>query len=208
MQQGRLARVIEEAHAQGALLDGHRLCLLMPLTLVALRDRLKPLWTQGVKLPLAGLTRATREQMRLPRGMLAVERYLKGEDLTVIRRELAVSKLQWRKWWRGFQDAAASVEKDASVLAEHMDMPQELINGWQELWHQYRNHQASQERLGKTLPVKLPAALIDEDDRLRQRLLTEHGYSPAAASSFMQELQDLAVACGVRRDILQAARIY
>lgn len=30
MQQGRLARVIEEAYANEALLDGNRLCLLMP----------------------------------------------------------------------------------------------------------------------------------------------------------------------------------
>lgn len=35
MQQGRLARFIEEAYSQDALLDGNRLCLLMPLTLVA-----------------------------------------------------------------------------------------------------------------------------------------------------------------------------
>jgi hypothetical protein len=103
MQQGRLARMIEEAYTLGALLDGNRLCLLMPLTLVASRERLKPLWQQGAKLPLAGLTRATREQMRAPRGVLAVERYLQGEELTTIRRELAVSKLQWSKWWRGFR---------------------------------------------------------------------------------------------------------
>ena len=55
MQQARLARMIEEAYTQNALLDGNRLCLLMPLTLVALRERLKPLWLQGAKLPLAGL---------------------------------------------------------------------------------------------------------------------------------------------------------
>lgn len=190
MQQARLARVIEEAHSQGALLDGHRLCLLMPLTLVALRDRLKPLWQQGVSLPLAGLTRATREQMRVPRGVLAVERYLKGEELSVIRRELAVSRLQWSQWWRGFQDA---IDEDIKVLAQRLDLPDGLIAGWQELWYEYREHPAIKERLGKTVPAKQPAALIDEEDRLRQRLLTEHGYTPAAASSFMQELRDLAV---------------
>ena len=62
MQQARLARVIEEACAQEALLDGHRLCLLMPLTMVALRERLKPFWQQGVLLPLA------RHDPRRPRG--------------------------------------------------------------------------------------------------------------------------------------------
>ena len=53
MQQNRLARMIEEAYAKEALLDGNRLCLLLPLTLTALRERLKPLWEMGVILPLA-----------------------------------------------------------------------------------------------------------------------------------------------------------
>jgi len=190
MQQGRLARVIEEAYEQEALLDGQRLCLLMPLTLVALRDRLKPLWRQGVNLPLAGLTRATREQMRASRAVLAVERYLKGEDLTTIRRELAVSWLQWSRWWRGFQDAVAGLGEDTATVARLSGFPAELILGWQELLSKYREHPASQERLGKPVVVKQPAALVDEEDRLRQRLLTEHRYTPAAACSFMQELRD------------------
>lgn len=192
MQQARLARMIEEAYTQNALLDGNRLCLLMPLTLVALRERLKPLWLQGAKLPLAGLTRATREQMRALRGVLAVERYLQGEELITIRRELAVSKLQWSKWWRGFQDTVAA-EEDAAVLAERIDLPGELIAGWQVLWQVYGEQPASKERLGKKVPVSPPAPVTSEEERLQQRLLNEHGYSPAAVRSFMQELRDLAV---------------
>ncbi|HZW98362.1 MAG TPA: DUF1670 domain-containing protein [Bacillota bacterium] len=192
MQQARLARMIEEAYTQDALLDGNRLCLLMPLTLVALRERLKPLWQQGAKLPLAGLTRATRGQMRALRGVLAVERYLQGEELITIRRELAVSKLQWSKWWRGFQDTIAA-EEDAEVLTGHIDLPEELIAGWQKLWQEYGEQPASKERLGKRVPVSPPAPVIDEEERLQQRLLNEHGYSPAAVRSFMQELRDLAV---------------
>lgn len=68
MQQGRFARIVEEAHAQGALLDGNRLCLLMPLTLVALRERLKPLWQQGVSFPLAGMTRGRQGTDARPPG--------------------------------------------------------------------------------------------------------------------------------------------
>jgi len=193
MQQGRLARVIEEAYAKEVLLDGQRLCLLLPLTLVALRERLKPLWQQGVMLPLAGLTRATREQMRAPRAVLAVERYLRGEDLSTIRRELAVSWVQWKRWWRGFQDAAAQVGEAPEALSLHIGFPAELIAGWQELLSKYRDHPASKERLGNPVAVKQATALIDEEDRLRQQLLNEHGYTPAEARSFMQELRDLAV---------------
>ncbi len=193
MQQGRLARMIEEACAESALLDGNRLCLLMPLTLVAIRERLKALWQQGAKLPLAGLTRATREQMRAPRGVLAVERYLTGEELIAIRRELAVSKLQWNRWWRGFQDTIADAEEDTAILAKRIDMPAELVCGWQRIWGEHNDHPACKERLGKVAPAKQVPAVTDEEERLEQRLLTEHGYSPAATRSFMQELRDLAV---------------
>lgn len=43
--------------------------------------------------------------------VLATERYLRGEDLTVIRRELAISKLQWGKWWRGLSGCGGQRRK-------------------------------------------------------------------------------------------------
>ena len=193
MQQGRLARVIEEAYANEALLDGNRLCLLMPLTLVALRERLKPLWQQGVSLPLAGMTRAAREQMRMPRAVLAVERYLRGEDLTAIRRELAVSRLQWSRWWRGFQDAAAGSGEAPETVSLQSGFPVQWIELWQALWRKYRDLQSGQERLGKVASPKQPSPPADEEERLSRRLLAEHGYTPAAARAFMQELRDLAI---------------
>lgn len=55
--------------------------------------------------------------MRVPRAALAVERYLRGEDLTVIRRELAVSRLQWSQRWRGFQDAAAGAGEEPETVS-------------------------------------------------------------------------------------------
>lgn len=192
MQQARLARIIEEAYAQEALLDGNRLCLLMPLTLVALRERLKPLWQQGVSLPLAGMTRTTREQMRVPRAVLAVERYLRGEDLTAIRRELAVSRLQWSRWWRGFQDSVAGAAEAPETVALQCGFPAQWTQLWQDLWRQYRDMKTGKERLGKAAPPA-PIVAADEEDRLSRRLLSEHGYSPAAARSLMQELRDLAI---------------
>jgi len=150
MQQGRLARMIEEAYEQGALL------------------------------PLAGLTKATREQMRVPRAVLAVERYLKGEDLTLIRRELAVSKFTWARWWRGFQGAAAGFEESAAVVSGYSGFPVHLVSGWQELFKTCRDHPAARERLGKPRVAKKVEAPVDEEDRLTAKLIEEHGYTPAA----------------------------
>ena len=61
---GRMARVIEEAYHQGALLDFNRLCLLFPLNVSAIRERLMILIDQGAALPLAGMTKQTGPNLR------------------------------------------------------------------------------------------------------------------------------------------------
>lgn len=191
MQQGRLARIIEDAYQQQALLDGQRLCLLMPLTLTAIRQRLNIFWEQSVLLPLAGMTRQSREKLKVQRGLLAVERYLLGHDLSTLRRELAIAPPRWSYWWRAFQEIAARPEESPSRLAEQTGHNAELIAGWQELWQRYKDDPGSKERLGKPATTTLPAA--DPQERLWQQLTVEHGYSIAAARQFMQELRDLAV---------------
>ena len=191
MQQGRLARLLEEALEQGALLDGNRLCLLMPLTLAAIRERLSLYWQQGVKLPLAGMTRENRQKLKTPRAVLAIERYLAGEELTHIRRELAVSRLRWNHWWRGFQESAACLEDGQA--ATHESCPLEWVTGWQEVWHTYRDRPEAKERLGKPVRVTQTPPPADAEELLWQRLIHDHGYTPAAARQFMQELRDLAL---------------
>ena len=190
MQQGRLARLLEEALEQEALLDGNRLCLLMPLTLAAIRERLTLYWQQGVKLPLAGMTRENRQKLHTHRAVLAIERYLAGEELTTIRQELAVSRLRWNRWWRGFQETVACLEGGAATRESY---PPEWVTGWQEVWHTYRDRPEAIERLGKPAQVSQAPPPSDAEELLWQRLLHEHGYTPAAARQFMQELRDLAL---------------
>ncbi len=103
MQTSRMARVMEEAFEQDATFDGKRLCLLFPLSLRALRNRLKDLWDQGALLPLSGTSNVYRDKWRALRGVLAVERYLNGEPLKDIRQSLLVSASQWLRWWSGFR---------------------------------------------------------------------------------------------------------
>lgn len=191
MQQGRLARLMEEALQQGALLDGNRLCLLMPLTLAAIRERLTLFWQQGVKLPLAGMTRENRQKLQTHRAVLAIERYLAGEELPTIRRELAISPLRWNHWWRGFQETMVCL--DDGQIANRESYPPEWVAGWQEVWHTYRDRPQTQERLGKPVPANPSPPLLDAEELLWQRLLHEHGYTPAAARQFMQELRDVAL---------------
>ncbi len=105
---GRMARVIEEAHYQGAMLDVNRLCVLFPLNVTGIGARLGKLIDQGAALPLAGLSRARRSKFRYPRPVLAVERYLKGENLAELRRSLCVSQAGWRDWWNSSRENRTS----------------------------------------------------------------------------------------------------
>jgi biotin operon repressor len=196
MQQGRLARMIEEAYAQDTLLDGARLCLLMPLTLAAIRERLRPLWEQGALLPLAGMTRRLRRKMVLPRAVLAVDRYLAGEEIGLIRRELAVSRWRWRGWWRAFEEVVAREGADAEALAAILGYPAEWVAGWQEVWTRRREDAGARALVGRPVAGGTADRAAGEEELFVQRLLGEHGYTPAAARQLVQELKDLATRIG------------
>lgn len=193
MQQNRLARLIEEAYAKEALLDGNRLCLLLPLTLVALRERLKPLWEMGITLPLAGLTKKTRAKFNTHRPVLAIKRYLEGEELKQIRQELAISKLSWNKWWQAFQETVLFEKENNETLAGHLDLPDDIISGFKEIYSTLKDSAPLKQRLGKIEVTTKTLETADEQDRLENKLKSDHGYSKASAKLFMQELRDLAL---------------
>ena len=192
MQQGRLARIIEEAYWEDALLDARRLCVVMPLTMAAIRERLRGLWDQGVLLPICGMTYESRKKLKLPRGVLAVKRYLLGEELTSIRRELAISRIRWQEWWRAFQEAAIRLGDDPEVVAKDLGYPVELVEGWQSLWEEHRDIPVARERAGKLVQIVPSGLPLDEEERVYDKLIRDHRYTSASARSFVQELRDLA----------------
>lgn len=191
----RLARVIEEAYAQDALLDATRLCLLVPLSIPAIRDRLRPLWEQGATLPIAGMPRAVRAQFRGLRGALALERYLGGEDLTRIRHDLRVSYALWLRWWRGFRLAVQDPDQPAGEVARRLGQPEELVVAWRQLWTRFRDRPGVRERLAAAAPAGEPALAapaVTPGETFYRLLLERHHYTPAAAEQFLLDLQDLA----------------
>jgi DNA-binding transcriptional regulator YiaG len=191
MQQSRLARIIEEAWTQDALLDSSRLCLLEPLTMAAIRERLRPLWEQGALLPLAGMTRELREKLVTPRAVLAVDRYLAGEEVRDLRRQLGISRQRWRTWWRMFRAAAGAGEDDPAALATVLGCPELWVAGWREVWSRRREDPRARALAG-SLGGESPPVQADEEALLLGKLLREHGYSLAAARLLVQELKDLA----------------
>ncbi len=116
LQRGRLARLIEEAYVQDAILDTPRLCVLFPQTHRGIRAILQSFWQQGVLLPAAGMKKENRRQNL--RGALAVDRYLSGEDLTAVRKDLAISTSRWQRWWQGFKELVKNQSQPLAELAK------------------------------------------------------------------------------------------
>uniref|UniRef100_A0A7C3Z7A4 DUF1670 domain-containing protein n=1 Tax=Desulfobacca acetoxidans TaxID=60893 RepID=A0A7C3Z7A4_9BACT len=192
--QGRLARLIEEAWAQGAILDGPRLCVLFPETHRGIRSLLQALWEKGAYLPVAGMKKANRDLMQDLRGVLVIDRYLGGGDLTAIRRELAVSISRWHRWWHDFKEMVVNGGRQVRQLPRELGTPVEVVESWRKLWVRHLEEDPS-------LPCRLG---LDRSDLRRdgqgtwsrrafeELLCQRHGYSPAAAEQMLDELKDLA----------------
>lgn len=176
LQRGRLARIIEEAYRQEAILDGPRLSVLILETNRGLRQNLKHFWQQGVILPVSGMRRENRALMKNFRAALALERYLNAEDPTQIRESLAVSSSRWQGWWRDFK---------AFLRQEPVHQPPEVLAAWEELGSRHRD------KIRLDLE-ETPARSVTDPKAFYQLLRERHGYSRAAAQAFLDELHDLA----------------
>lgn len=195
LQRGRLARLVEEAYAQDAILDGARLGVLFPQTHRGIRSLLQSLWQQGAFLPVAGMKQENRQLMRGFRGVVAIDRYLSGEDLTRLRKDLAISTSRWQRWWHGFKEVVQNQDQPLEELAKLLGEPLELLEAWRETWS---SHQEKDPGLTARLGLDL-----DQDPWLKpggttsrqafgERLRRRHGYSPAAVEQFLDELVELA----------------
>ncbi len=94
MQTSRILRMIEEAYAQDALFSMDRLSFLTCIEKNALRDRLKPLWSQGIRLPISGIKKSTREGFECFRATRAMRELLSGKKPTAIREDLFLTRSQ------------------------------------------------------------------------------------------------------------------
>ncbi len=186
---GRLARVIEEALFQGALLDLKRLVVLFPSTGHALSRRVQKLISQGAKLPLAGMSKTKREKFKALRGVLAIERYLDGESLANIRKSLCISQIRWQEWWNCFRMTLELKEHNPEEIAQILSQPVELISDWLGMWESRpdRDNPKLQEELTWSWPI---AETTKSYNGFLQLLQDRHSYTVAAAESFVAELKE------------------
>lgn len=194
LQKGRLARLIEEAYAQDAILDGTRLAILFPQTHRGIRALLQSFWQQGVCLPVAGMKKENRRLMQGLRGAIAIDRYLSGADLDGLRKDLAISTSRWQRWWQGFKELVKNPDKPAGELAGLLQEPPELIDAWRKA---YTSHLKKDPGLAGRLGLEDRYISQGPGGTTSRRAFAEllrhrHGYSPAAVEQFLDELAQLA----------------
>ncbi len=191
MQNGSLARVIEEANFQDSILDRQRLQVLFSINCKAIQNRLRGFWEQGCILPLSGMKQQNRDKMHSYRATIAIERYLNGEVLPQIQRDMAVSDTTWKTWWKAFrQSIILAEEKDTQKISEKVKQPLPLIKEWVELYEAIGDNPQVQQRLSleqlhtwEKEPIGRTAFLTTLQER--------HGFSPAAAEDFIDEVHEL-----------------
>ncbi|MBC7348199.1 MAG: hypothetical protein H5U00_12280, partial [Clostridia bacterium] len=96
------------------------------------------MWDKGVILPVAGMRKQSREKMVFLRGAVAIDRYLGGEDLTSIRKELAISISRWQRWWQSFKEVVRSKDQPLPQIQERLRQPLELIEAWLKVWEKHK----------------------------------------------------------------------
>lgn len=192
LQQGRLARIIEEAYFQDSLLDGERLMLLFPRTMRAIRSQLQYFWEQGAILPVAGMTVNHRKQMQDFRSSLAIERYLAGEDLTQIRKTFSISLSRWQSSWQKFKQVVQSPDASSEDLAQQTGQPEEVITSWRGIWDKCKYDNSLKQRLGLKTTLTAPQSETTGQETFYRLLRERHGYSKASAEKFIDDLYDIA----------------
>lgn len=89
MQNNRIFRLLEEAAYQGACLSYQQLCMLTTITAKSIRERLIPLWAEGIHLPVRGTDKRHRVSGRL-RPAHAIEQHLAGTSVEKLKITLCI----------------------------------------------------------------------------------------------------------------------
>ena len=130
MQAGRIARMIEQAYSQDALLSIRKLTWLTNITPTSLRSRLAGFRELGIYISYLGLSRIAREKPAALRSTWALRAYLSGENVAEIRRQAAMSKGQFSDLLHSFSafasDPASWIASDGRERDEWLDLLQRV----------------------------------------------------------------------------------
>jgi hypothetical protein len=188
MQAGRIARLIEEAYEQDALLSMKQLVLLTNITPTSLRGRLADFRKRGIYLPFLGMSKQAREQGAVLRSTWVLSRYFAGEPLHEIREAAAFSRSR-------AQDLVVTF----SHFAHNPSIPPALGSRELEEWRTLLKV-ASKTKLKEILPVPDAPSRQENEGKIEFDLRTDFGMSPVKVRAVRQIYDELKSTLSERRE--------
>lgn len=188
MQLGRLARLVEEAEDQGALLSRDDLGLLCAITVRSIGVRLGALAEGGVRVAVAGVSRRRRAGLR--RQAEAMRRVLAGEAPAEVRRELAIAASSWARIRFDFARVASAGRRRRPAAS---GVSPALVADYQAVAAAAAGSEALARLVAEfSHPGLRRRSSGDPVADFARELRSEHGLSPAAARALVGELRRLA----------------
>ena len=179
MQAGRIARMIEQAYVQDALLSVRQLVWLTNITPTSLRGRLGSFRELGIHLPYLGLPRQWRAGGQVLRSTWVLARYLTGERPAGIRRKAAMSKERFNDLLRSFALLAFDADSFRPTSGREREEWTALLRSTPEA------------RLREMLPVAQKAGRQEQENDLAFELRRDYGMAPVRVQAVMQVLREL-----------------
>lgn len=188
MQNNRIFRLLEEAAYQGACLSYQQLCMLTTITAKSIRERLIPLWAEGIRLPVRGTDKRHRVSGRL-RPAHAIEQHLAGTSVEKLKTTLCFSDQQWKTWVSQF----LSICMDRHQIDLMGGTPKLLADEYRRLYASVQGTTALRD-FSDSFLFLVPNSTTkrkSHGDLFDQELAINHGFSPAKRTLYLQMLSDV-----------------
>ncbi len=181
MQAGRIARMIEQAYTQDALLSMRRLTWLTNITPTSLRFRLAGFRELGIYMPYLGLSRGYRKEPTMLRCTWVLGSYLTGENVAELRRQAAMSKGRFSDLLHNFSVFASDPASCSITSGREREEWTQLLQG------------VSSSQLKEFFPALDGGMRGAQENELVFELRTEFGMPPVkiqAVREFLRELEE------------------
>jgi len=174
MQAGRIARLIEEAYEQDALLSMKQLTHLTNITPTSLRSRLADFRKRGIYLPFLGMSKKAREKGAVLRSTWVLSRYLAGGSLSELREEAAMNKGR-------FNDILVSFSNLRHGAPSQVPLSERKLDEWYTLLRV-----TSKFKLREMFPARIVGSALKNEGEMEFELRVDFGMSPLKVRAAMQ----------------------
>ncbi len=182
MQAGRICRLLEQVYDQDALLSVRQLTWLTNITPTSLRFRLASFRDLGIYVPYLGLSRQARRAPSELRSTWVLRQYVRGRNVTEIRKDAAMSKAHFEDLLRCF--SACSCDPHSCTPAVDREREE-----WMALMHS-----TPSSKLKQLFPASLEKEKrVEQEEEIVHELKTEFGMPPVkvrAVLGLLREMKD------------------